>query len=84
MTDPGILQAAKEIKRWVIIFMFTMLVVLIGAGAAMLELMEIVRPTEPTAVDVLRNEVLHLTHPKTIQERTLDYILQRGEFGGAK
>lgn len=33
---------------------------------------------------VLRDEIHRLTHPGTIQQRTIDWILRQGEFKGER
>ena len=42
--------------------------------------LEIVHKTAQTRADSIYDEMMYYTHPKTIQERTIDYVLGQGEF----
>lgn len=42
--------------------------------------LELVHKTAQVRADSVYDEMMYYTHPKTIQERTIDYLLGQGEF----
>ena len=42
--------------------------------------LEIVNKTAQVRADSIYDEMKYYTHPKTIQDRTIDYVLGQGEF----
>lgn len=42
------------------------------------------QPDTVAMIAQLKADIQHLTHPQTIQKRTLEYILRQGEFEGVQ